>query len=183
MSKQTASILLHPKAMREQSRPLPARIDPNMRQLRALIAVAQGGSVHKAASLMHVTQPAVTRAIHELEQVLGLELFARTAKGMVPTTVGAILVERTQRAFAQLTHVEQELAEMGVSRRSTTSIGAKVTNRHLRTLVAIDRHGTETAATQELDVSQPCRATRSTTRNCTACCRCCPSTCAAVNAR
>lgn len=155
MSNKAASILLHPNAMREQSRPLPARIDPNVRQLRALVSVAQGGSVHKAASLMHVTQPAVTRAIHELEQALGLELFARTPKGMVPTTVGAILVERTQRAFAQLANAEQELVDLGVSRRSTASIGAKVTNRHLRTLVAIDRHGTETAAAQELDISQP----------------------------
>jgi LysR family transcriptional regulator, regulator for genes of the gallate degradation pathway len=156
MPERTASILLHPKAKRETSvRALPVRIEMNTRQLRALVAVAQGGSVHKAASILHVTQPAVTRAIHEFEQSLGLELFERTAKGMVATEAGAILTERTQRAFAQLTHAEHELDEMGLSRRSSTSIGAKVTHRHLRVLVAIDQHQTETAAAVELDVSQP----------------------------
>jgi LysR family transcriptional regulator of gallate degradation len=158
MPERTASILLHPKAKRERMTPtrsLPARIEMNMRQLRGLVAVAQGGSVHKAASLLHVTQPAVTRAIHEFERSLGLELFERTAKGMVTTAVGAILVDRTQRAFAQLTHAEHELGELGVSRRSSASINAKVTHRHLRVLVAIDQHQTETAAATELDVSQP----------------------------
>lgn len=158
MPERTASILLHPNATRDRAIPargLPPRIELNMRQLRALVAVAQGGSVHKAASLLHVTQPAVTRAIHEFEQALGLELFERTAKGMVATEVGAILVERTQRAFAQLTQAEQELAEIGLSRRSSASISVKVTHRHLRTLVAVDEHQTETAAAVELDVSQP----------------------------
>ncbi|WP_331068312.1 LysR family transcriptional regulator [Steroidobacter sp.] len=134
---------------------LPSRIEMNMRQLRALVAVAQGGSVHKAASLLHLTQPAVTRAIHEFEQSLGLELFERTAKGMMATAVGAIVLDRTQRAFAQLTYAEQELEEIGVSRRSSASISAKVTHRHLRALLAVERHQTETAAAVELDVSQP----------------------------
>lgn len=158
MPARTASILLHPNATRERVMPargLPVRIEMNMRQLRALLAVSQGGSVHKAASILHVTQPAVTRAIHEFEQSLGLDLFERTAKGMVPTAVGAILVERTQRALAQLTQAEQELAEMGFERRSAASISAKVTHRHLRVLVAIHNHQTETAAAVELDVSQP----------------------------
>jgi DNA-binding transcriptional LysR family regulator len=158
MTEPTAAILLHPSATRERvipTRPLPARIEMNMRQLRAVVAVSQGGSVHKAASILHVTQPAVTRAIHEFEQALGLALFERTPKGMVATAVGAILVERTQRAFAQLAHVERELAEMGLSRRSSASINAKVTHRHLRALVAVDEHQTETAAALELDVSQP----------------------------
>lgn len=158
MPARTASILLHPNVTRERvspARALPARLEMNMRQLRALVAVAQGGSVHKAASILHVTQPAVTRAIHEFEQSLGLELFERTAKGMVATAVGAILVDRTQRALAQLTHAEQELAEMGVMRRSSASIGVKVTHRHLRVLTAIYEHQTETAAAVELDVSQP----------------------------
>lgn len=158
MTDRTASILQHPNAKRDRkpaARPLPARIELNMRQLRALVAVAQGGSVHKAASILHVTQPAATRAIHELEQALGLELFERTPKGMVATPVGAILVERTQRVFAQLAHAEHELAEMGLSRRSSASISVKVTHRHLRTLVAIDQHQTETAAALQLEVSQP----------------------------
>jgi DNA-binding transcriptional LysR family regulator len=158
MPERTASILLHPKATRERmipARPLPARIDGNLRQLRAVVAVSQGGSVHKAASILHLTQPAVTRAIHELEQALGLELFERTPKGMVATEVGAILVERTQRAFAQLAQAEHELTEIGLSRRSSASVSVKITHRHLRTLVAIDEHQTETAAAVELDVSQP----------------------------
>ena len=158
MPDRTASILLHPSAKRASMTPtraLPARIDMSMRQLRAVVAVSQGGSVHKAASILHVSQPAVTRAIHEFEKALGLDLFERTPKGMVATEVGAILVERTQRAFAHLVDAEQELAELGLSRRSSTSINAKVTHRHLRALLAVDENQTETAAAVELDVSQP----------------------------
>lgn len=152
-----AAILRHPTAVRAPalSSALPTDLDLSMRMLRAVIAVAHVGSVHKAAALLHVTQPAVTRAIRECERTIGHDLFERTPKGMVLTPVGAILVERATRAMAQLTRAEQDLIALGLTRRSSASISAKITHRHLRTLLAVHEHQTETAAAAQLGVSQP----------------------------
>lgn len=129
--------------------------DMSMRHLRALVAVARCGSAHKAAELLFVTQPAVTRAIQELEQELELPLFERTARNMLLTRAGKVMYERTVRALAQLDKAERELTDIGIVRRPSASLAAKITHRHLRTLVAIAEHHTETSAALHLDLSQP----------------------------
>jgi DNA-binding transcriptional LysR family regulator len=60
-------------------------------QLRALLVVARTGGVHKAAQELHLTQPAVTARIRNLEQSLGVELFDRKAS-MRLTKSGSALV-------------------------------------------------------------------------------------------
>ena len=54
----------------------------DIKQLTALIAVAYTGSVTRAAEMLRIVQPAVTRQIQLLEQELGSELFARSRQGM-----------------------------------------------------------------------------------------------------
>lgn len=60
-------------------------------QLRAFLAVARTGNVHRAAAELHLTQPAVTARIKTLETALGVELFDRSAS-MRPTKNGAALI-------------------------------------------------------------------------------------------
>ena len=60
-------------------------------QLRTLLAVARTGGVHKAAQEMHLTQPAITARIRNLEDSLGVELFDRKA-AMRLTKSGSALV-------------------------------------------------------------------------------------------
>jgi DNA-binding transcriptional LysR family regulator len=50
-------------------------------QLRALVAIAQHGSIRAAAKTVCLSQPALTKAIHELEQELGVPLVTRSARG------------------------------------------------------------------------------------------------------
>ncbi|WP_181784390.1 LysR family transcriptional regulator, partial [Pseudonocardia pini] len=69
-----------------------------VRQLRAVVAVADSGSVTRAAVLLHLVQPAVTRQVHALEEELGVELFVRSRTGMRPTEAGAAFVERAPPA-------------------------------------------------------------------------------------
>ncbi|WP_305016700.1 LysR family transcriptional regulator [Amycolatopsis sp. WAC 01375] len=57
----------------------------DFKQLKALVTVAEVGSVTRAAELLHLVQPAVTRQIRTLEQELGVPLFERTRHGMRPT--------------------------------------------------------------------------------------------------
>ena len=59
-----------------------------VKQLKALVTVVEVGSVTKAAELLRIVQPAVTRQIRTLEHELGMPLFERTRHGMRPTAAG-----------------------------------------------------------------------------------------------
>lgn len=79
----------------------------SLRQYEYALAVAEEGSVTAAAELLHVAQPSVSQQIRGLERELGVELFARTPTGLVPTVVGraflreaAIAVSASRRARA-----------------------------------------------------------------------------------
>jgi len=127
----------------------------SMRHLRALVAVARSGNVHKAANSLFVSQPAVTRAIQELEELLGVALFERTSRNMLPTRAGELMFERAVRALGQMDRAEQELDEARFTDRSGSSLASKITHRHLRTIVAIADQHTEAAAATQLGLSQP----------------------------
>lgn len=70
-------------------------------QLRTFAAVAEEGSLTRAAARLYASQPAVSAHIKSLEEALGLALFNRTPRGMVLTEAGALLLERAQRILAE----------------------------------------------------------------------------------
>jgi DNA-binding transcriptional LysR family regulator len=65
-----------------------------LRELRVLLAAVQAGSMVKAAKQLAISQPAVSRAIDDLEKTLGVPLFDRTARGIEPTQYGRALLRR-----------------------------------------------------------------------------------------
>ncbi|MFD7956130.1 LysR family transcriptional regulator [Streptomyces ardesiacus] len=81
----------------------------DVKQLKALVTVAEVGSVTRAAELLHLVQPAVTRQIRTLEQELGVPLFERTRQGMRTTDAGAIMVDRARRALNELERARAEV--------------------------------------------------------------------------
>lgn len=81
----------------------------DVKQLKALVTVAEVGSVTRAAELLHLVQPAVTRQIRTLEQELGVPLFERTRQGMRPTEAGTIMAERARRALNELERARAEV--------------------------------------------------------------------------
>lgn len=87
----------------------------DIRQIRAFLAVADTGTVTRAAELLHVVQPAVTRQIRLLEEELGCALFVRTRLGMQLTEPGHLLIERARRAVRELDIAREEIhpAEAG----------------------------------------------------------------------
>ena len=66
-----------------------------LRDLHILDAVAEAGSMAKAASRLGLSQPAVSRVIAEMEQLLGVPLFDRTSSGVELTRFGQALRRRT----------------------------------------------------------------------------------------
>src|SRR5919112_77674 len=79
-----------------------ARRRLKLRQLEILLAVADTGSMVKAAARLAVTQPAISRAIADAEHTLGVPLFERSTQGVNPTQYGHALLKRGIAAFDEI---------------------------------------------------------------------------------
>jgi DNA-binding transcriptional LysR family regulator len=80
-----------------------------LRELQILFSVAQFGSMAKAAAHLSTTQPAVSQAIADLEETVGVRLFDRSAQGVVPTVYGNILLKRGAESFDALKQALREI--------------------------------------------------------------------------
>jgi DNA-binding transcriptional LysR family regulator len=81
-----------------------------LRDLHILLTVVQRGSMAKAAAALTISQPAVSKAIADMEHTLGLRLLDRSRNGIEPTAYGRALVRRGLAIFDELKHGVQELA-------------------------------------------------------------------------
>jgi DNA-binding transcriptional LysR family regulator len=73
-----------------------------LHDLHVLMAVVKAGSMSKAASLLHTTQPAVSRSITELEHAMGVPLLDRHPRGVEPTEYGRALLDGGTAMFDEL---------------------------------------------------------------------------------
>ena len=79
-------------------------------ELRVFIAVADSGGLAKAASVIHSSPPAVTRAIASLEERIGVRLFDRTTRSLRLTEPGIKFLDDARRLLGDLEIAEQEMA-------------------------------------------------------------------------
>jgi DNA-binding transcriptional LysR family regulator len=84
----------------------------NFRQLEAFNAVMISGSASRAAELLQVTQPAVSRAISDLEQSVGFALFDRVRGRLVPTPEGQLFHADVSTSFAGLDRLRSAAARI-----------------------------------------------------------------------
>lgn len=82
----------------------------DVRDLEVVLAVARSGSTVKAASVLHVTQSAVSRGLLLAEEKVSTRLFERAARGLVPTAAGRRLVEGAPAVLAGLAALEEVVA-------------------------------------------------------------------------
>ena len=78
----------------------------NLRQLRYVVATADHGTMTAAAQALFVAQPALSRAIRELERELGVELFARAGRGVALTESGEQVVRYARDALRAVDAIE-----------------------------------------------------------------------------
>lgn len=83
-----------------------------LRDLRLLLSVSERGSMAKAAADLNLTPSGVSRAISDLESVLGVRLFDRTAKGVEPTQYGRALLRGGTSVFADLRQSIEEIEQL-----------------------------------------------------------------------
>ena len=79
-----------------------ARRRLTLRQLEILLAVADTGSMAKAATRLAISQPAISRAIADMEHTLSVPLFERSTQGVEPTQYGRALLRRGIAAFDEI---------------------------------------------------------------------------------
>jgi len=84
----------------------------NVRQLQAFCAVMEKGGVSEAARALHISQPAVTKSIRLLEQLLQIELFKRAGGKIHPTIEAQKLYPTAKRVFEDLMGVKQLVSEL-----------------------------------------------------------------------
>jgi DNA-binding transcriptional LysR family regulator len=73
-----------------------------LRDVRVLLTVVQAGTMHKAAERLGTSQPAISRAIADLEHALGVPLLDRTPRGIEPTQYGRAVIKRGGAVFDEL---------------------------------------------------------------------------------
>ena len=94
------------------------------RQLLLLSALEQEGNIHAAARLLNMTQPAASRLLKDLEEVLEVPLFERLPRGMRPTWYGETMIRHAKQALASLNRAHDELTALKAGRFGQVGIGA-----------------------------------------------------------
>jgi DNA-binding transcriptional LysR family regulator len=100
-----------------------------IRQLRALLAIKQRGTIIAAAKELHLTGPAVTLQLKQLEEDAGVALFDRTAHGMRPTIAGTAFIEAAEAVIERLRRLDLELDEIRGAKKGSVNVGV-VSNAH-----------------------------------------------------
>jgi DNA-binding transcriptional LysR family regulator len=98
-----------------------------LRQLEVFLAVARARSFRRAAEALHLSQPALSQHVRELEGDLSARLFDRLGRTVHLTEAGRILEDHATRLFATLTDARHAIADLQGLERGTLAIGASTT--------------------------------------------------------
>jgi DNA-binding transcriptional LysR family regulator len=92
-------------------------------QLKRFIAVVEGGSLGKAADNLSLSQPGLSKSIHQLEAQFGEPLFYRNAKGVTSTEFGKAVYRRAKRVLAEWQQLENERAAISGGLTGHVTVG------------------------------------------------------------
>ena len=80
-------------------------------------------NLHQTSTAMHMSQPAATRMLGEIEKVFGCRLFERGARGMTPTTIGEMLIDFANNALTRLDRCAEEINRYQLGGRGQLTVG------------------------------------------------------------
>ena len=128
------------------------------RHLALLLHLYEQGSVLRAAEATHMTQPAASKLLAEMESLLGVTLFERHARGVEPTWYGQVLVRRARSALSEIGRAQDEIAALRSGRMGQASIGTVVnpgTTLVPQAIAAVKRDFPDILVRVEMDYSRP----------------------------
>lgn len=95
----------------------------DIRQLRTILAIAETGSLTRAAELLHIVQPALSRQLRQLEDELGAQLFERNRLGMELTEPGRRFLDQVRSSLQTLDRAKADILTSASGLSGTVAIG------------------------------------------------------------
>src|SRR5262245_52273239 len=95
-----------------------------LRDLEYFAVISEHGHLGRAADALHLSQPALSKSLRRLEQILDVKLVNRTPKGVELTTEGSMLLLRVREVRLSLRSVAREITEMSEGRAGQLRVGA-----------------------------------------------------------
>ena len=99
----------------------------NLHLLRLFATVARTGSFSRAAEILHLSQPAISKGVRDFEEQVGCRLLDREPKGVRPTREGQALARHAETLFAAERAAEEELRALRNLDSGTLRVGASTT--------------------------------------------------------
>lgn len=93
------------------------------RRLRQFLAIYDSGSLGQAAEQLHITQPALSKSLRQLEDEMGVPLFERTSSGVEPTVYGEALSSHIRVIESEFRNAEAEIASLKGATRGNVYVG------------------------------------------------------------
>jgi DNA-binding transcriptional LysR family regulator len=97
------------------------------RQLLLLIALDDYRNIHRAADELHMTQPAASKQIKDLEEMLDVKLFERLPRGMEPTIFGEAMIRHARMALTSLTLAHDDIVTLKAGLTGQVEVGVIMT--------------------------------------------------------
>ncbi|AZY52507.1 LysR family transcriptional regulator [Bordetella avium] len=94
------------------------------RHIRMLLSLAQTHNLSHSAVVLNTTQPGLSKWLKDLEDDIGLPLFERHARGLVPTPYGEVLIAHAQRIDSQLDRANKDMEALREGGSGRVVIGA-----------------------------------------------------------
>ncbi|MBV8271044.1 MAG: LysR family transcriptional regulator [Cupriavidus sp.] len=95
----------------------------DLRAMQCFLAVAAAGSISRAAETLHIAQPALSLQIKHLEEALGVTLFMRSHKGVVPTVAGQRFEIHARDILRRLDIACEEVRDLMVDPEGSVAVG------------------------------------------------------------
>ncbi|MEZ0470448.1 LysR family transcriptional regulator [Luteimonas salinilitoris] len=94
------------------------------RQLMLLIAIDEEGNIHRAAETLNMSQPAASKLLKDLEDMIGVQLFERLPRGMRPTWYGETMIRHARIALSSLGQAGAEIEALREGYSGSVGVGA-----------------------------------------------------------
>ncbi|MBN6150896.1 LysR family transcriptional regulator [Xanthomonas sp. AmX2] len=94
------------------------------RQLMLLLAIEEEGNIHRAAETLNMSQPAASKLLKDLEDMMAVPLFERLPRGMRPTWYGEAMIRHARIALSSLGEAGAEIEALKAGYFGSVSVGA-----------------------------------------------------------
>ncbi len=83
-----------------------------VQHIQTLVAIADAGSLRRAAEVLRKSQPALTKSLRQAEDDLGVPIFQRSSRGVIPTELGERVLARARAIASEINRLDDDVAQL-----------------------------------------------------------------------